>query len=69
MGGQSLGLEDPLEKEIVIHPNILACKIAWTEEPDGSQRVGHDSVTKQQQQTTKGTNTGKINSSFQSITY
>ena len=38
-----------------IHPGILAWKISWTEEPKrlqsmGLQRVGHDLVTKQQQQ-------------------
>ena len=38
----SLGQEDPLEKEMAIHSSILALKIAWTEEPMGSQRVGHD---------------------------
>ena len=43
----SLGREDPLEKEMVTHPNILAWRIPWTEEPGrlqfmGSQRVGHD---------------------------
>ena len=27
----SLGQEDPLEKEMVTHPNILAWKIPWTE--------------------------------------
>ena len=37
------------------HSSILAWKIPWTEEPGklasmGSQRVGHDLVTKQQQQ-------------------
>ena len=46
---QLLGWEDPLEKEMAIHSNILA----WTEEPGGlqpigSQRVGHDFATKQQ---------------------
>ena len=35
------------------HSSILAWEIAWTEEPDGlqsmgSQRVGHNSMTKQQ---------------------
>ena len=40
---QSLGWEDPLEKEMA----TLAWKIPWTEEPGmlqsmGSQRVGHD---------------------------
>ena len=44
---QSLGQEDPLEKEVATHSNTLAWKIPWTEEPGrlqsmGSQRVGHD---------------------------
>ena len=44
---QSLGQEDPLEKEIATHSNILAWRIPWTEEPGrlqylGSQRVTHD---------------------------
>ena len=44
---QSLGWEDPLEKEMATHPSILAWRSPWTEEPDGlqstgSQRVGHD---------------------------
>ena len=42
-----LGQEDPLEKEMAIHPSTFAWKIQWTEEPGrlqsiGSQRVGHD---------------------------
>ena len=32
---QSLGREDPLEKEMATHSSILACKIPWTEEPGG----------------------------------
>ena len=32
---QSLGWEDPLEKEMETHCNILAWKISWTEEPGG----------------------------------
>ena len=32
---QSLGQEDPLEKEKAIHSSILAWRIPWTEEPDG----------------------------------
>ena len=32
---QSLGLEDPLEKERAAHSSILAWKIPWTEEPGG----------------------------------
>ena len=44
---QSLGREDPLEKEMATHSSILAWKIPWTEEPGrlqsmGSQRVRHD---------------------------
>ena len=44
---QSLGREDPLEKEMAPHSSTLAWKIPWTEEPGrlqsmGSQRVGHD---------------------------
>ena len=44
---QSLGREDPLEKEMATHSSILAWKIPWTEEPGelqsmGPQRVGHD---------------------------
>ena len=30
---QSLGREDPLEKEIATHSRTLAWKIPWTEEP------------------------------------
>jgi len=29
----SLGLEDPLEKDMATHSRILAWKIPWTEEP------------------------------------
>ena len=51
---QSLGREDPLEKEMATRSSILACKIPWTEEPSGLQsiglkRVGHNLATKQQQ--------------------
>ena len=43
---QSLGWEDPLEKEMAIHSSTIAWKTPWTEEPGrlqsmGSQRVGH----------------------------
>ena len=30
---QSLGQEDPLEKEMTTHSSISACRIPWTEEP------------------------------------
>ena len=47
---QSLGQEDPLEKEMATHSSILAWRIPWTEEPGGLQfmrlqRVGRDWVT------------------------
>ena len=34
---ESLGQEDPLEKEMVTHSSILTWKIPWTEEPGGLQ--------------------------------
>ena len=37
---QSLGLEDPLEKEMATHSSILAWEIPWTEEPGGLQSMG-----------------------------
>ena len=37
---QSLGWEDPLEKEMASHSSILAWRIPWTEEPDGLQSMG-----------------------------
>ena len=44
---QSLGREDPLEKEMATHSCILAWRIPWTEELGrlqsmGSERAGHD---------------------------
>ena len=46
----SLGQEDPLEKGMATHSNILAWRIPWAEEPGGlqstgSQRVGHHWAT------------------------
>ena len=32
---QSLGQKDPLEEGMVIHSNILAWRIPWTEKPGG----------------------------------
>ena len=45
--GRSLGLEEPLEKEMATHSSVLTWRIPWTEEPGGlqsmgSQRVGRD---------------------------
>ena len=47
---QSLGREDPLEKEMATHSSILAWRTPWTEEPGrlqstGSQTVRHDWAT------------------------
>ena len=41
---QSLGQEDPLEKEMATHFSILAWEIPWTEEPDGPQFVGSQKI-------------------------
>ena len=37
---QSLGQEDPLEKEIATHSSTPAWKIPWIEEPGGPQSMG-----------------------------
>ena len=37
---QSLGWEDPLEKEMATHSSILAWEIPCTEEPGGLQSMG-----------------------------
>ena len=36
---QSLGWEDPLEKEMAAQSSILAWRIPWTEEPGGLQFI------------------------------
>ena len=37
---QSLDWEDPLEKEMATHSNILAWRIVWTEEPGRLKPMG-----------------------------
>jgi len=37
---RSLGLEDPLEKEMATHSSILAWRIPWIEEPGWLQSMG-----------------------------
>ena len=37
---QSLGREDPLEKEMATHSSILTWRIPWTEKPGGLQSMG-----------------------------
>ena len=41
---QSLGWQDPLEKEIATHSSILAWKIPWTEETARLQSMGSQRV-------------------------
>ena len=43
---QSLGQEDPLEKEMATHSSILAWRIPWTEKPDRLQSTGSQSQTR-----------------------
>ena len=49
---QSLGWEDPLEKEKATHSGTLAWKIHWTEELVGYNPWGHTSWTPLVDQTT-----------------
>ena len=44
-GVQSLGQEDPLEKEMSMHSSILAWRIPWTEEPGGLRSMELQSDT------------------------
>ena len=37
---QSLGLEDPQEKGMAMHSNVLAWRMPWTEEPAKLQSMG-----------------------------
>ena len=41
---QSLGWEDPLEREMATHSSILAWKTPWTEKPGGLQSMGSPRV-------------------------
>ena len=43
---QSLGWEDPLEKEMATHSSTHAWKIQWIEKPDGPQSMGQQSRTR-----------------------
>ena len=43
---QSLGQEDPLEKEMAIHSSIFAWEIPWTEEPGRLQSMGSQELDK-----------------------
>ena len=41
---QSLGGEDPQEKGMAAHSNILAWRIPWTEEPPGLMSMGRKAL-------------------------
>ena len=41
---QSLGQEDPQEKEMATHSSILVREVPWTEEPGGLQSMGLEGV-------------------------
>ena len=43
---QSLGWEDPLEKEMATHSSILAWEIPWTEKTGGLQSMESQSQTR-----------------------
>ena len=51
----TLSREDPLEKGMATHSNILAWRILWTEEPGGLQSLGS-----QESDTTKGLTLKKV---------
>ena len=53
--GQSLGLEDPLEKGMTTHSSIFAWRIPWTEEPGIYSPQDHkeSDMTKVTQQASK----------------
>ena len=37
---QTLGQEDPLEKEMASYSSILVWEVPWTKEPEGLQSMG-----------------------------
>ena len=41
---QSLGGEDPLQKEMATNSSIFAWKIPWAEEPGGLQSIGSQRI-------------------------
>ena len=52
---QSLGQEDPLEKEMATHSSILAWRIPWTEEPGRLQSIGSQKKIRQNLATKQNT--------------
>ena len=51
---QSLGQEDPLEKEMATHSSILAWRAPWTEKPGGLQSTGSQESDMTKPPTTTG---------------
>ena len=45
---QSLGWEDPLDKEMATDSSILAWRVPWTEGPGGLQSMGSRKDTTEQ---------------------
>ena len=43
-GVQFLGQDDSLEEDMVTHSSILAWRIPWTDEADGLQSIGSQTV-------------------------
>ena len=52
---QSLGWEDPLEKEMATHSSILAWRIPWTEESDSPQGCNESDMTEHAHTGVRGT--------------
>ena len=50
---QSLGQEDPLEKEMGTHSSILAWRVPRTEEPGGLQSMGRRKLDTTEQLSTQ----------------
>ena len=46
----SLSWEDSLEEKMAMHSSILTWKMPWTEEPDGLQSMGSQSLTQLNEQ-------------------
>ena len=58
---QSLGREDPLEKEMATHSSVLAWRIPWTEELGALQSMGSKKLdTTEQLNTTNNHETRQV---------
>ena len=61
---QSLGWEDPMEKEMATHSSILAWEIPWREEPGGQQSIG---LQKSQTQLSNETTTIRLSNGSKTL--